>query len=255
MTAMSSTDSVTEAPVKKCKKGHLLTPDNIEPGGRKGRCKTCSDEIREAWKEADPGYDSDSQHRVRMQGGKGNAAPALPSVNALKTRCDKGHEYTEENTYHCGPDGRRRQCKTCRAENVRKSYRRHREKRLAEQKAKRDANPEIHRENSRRWQQENRERSNLLSRIKKQRRRNAGTLTVADWELVLDVYGRNCLKCGKPEVTIDHVVPTSCGGANEIRNVQPLCGFCNTSKGTKTADYRPFPWEAAAEETAREDAA
>ena len=64
------------------------------------------------------------------------------------------------------------------------------------------------------------------------------SLTDADWVFVLEVYGNACLACDKPEVTIDHVVPVSKGGRNEIDNVQPLCGRCNTSKGTKTIDYR-----------------
>ena len=164
------------------------------------------------------------------------------SANAGKTHCPQGHEYSEGNTYRFGPDGRYRQCKICRAVRVKESYQRHRQERLAWHRAHQEANREVYREYCRRWQQENRERSNLLSRIKKQRRRNAGTLTVEDWELVLEVYGRNCLACGQPGVTIDHVIPVSAGGPNVISNVQPLCGRCNTSKGTKTIDYRPEPW-------------
>lgn len=60
---------------------------------------------------------------------------------------------------------------------------------------------------------------------------------------MIETYSRACLACGKPEVTIDHIVPVSAGGTNAIGNVQPLCGYCNTSKGTKTIDYRPFPIE------------
>jgi len=166
------------------------------------------------------------------------------NANALKTHCAENHPYDEANTYWYGPEGKRaRQCKICRRARVRESYRRNHEKRLAWHRANQESNRERYREWSRRWQQENRERSNLLSRLKKQRRRNAGTLTVQDWELVLEVYGSACLACGKDEVTIDHVVPVFVGGLNEISNVQPLCGFCNTSKGTKTVDYRPFPWD------------
>jgi 5-methylcytosine-specific restriction endonuclease McrA len=121
------------------------------------------------------------------------------------------------------------------------SWWRHRDKRLAENREWRLQNPERVRENLRRWVDENKDRSNLLNRLKKQRRRGAGILTAADWELVLETFGAVCLACGKAEVTIDHVVPVSAGGANTIDNVQPLCRWCNTSKGTKTVDYRPFP--------------
>ena len=110
-------------------------------------------------------------------------------------------------------------------------YARHRDKRIAALRAAYHANPEKYREGMRRWQQENREYSDLLSRLKKQRRRAAGTLTVDDSELVLHVYGQACLACGKDEVTIDHVIPVSKGGLNEISNVQPLCGFCRYVQG------------------------
>lgn len=119
------------------------------------------------------------------------------------------------------------------------SFRRHRAKREAENRAWRAANPERVRLNLKRWNEENRERANLLSRLKKQRRRAAGVLTRADWDQVLGTYGHSCLACGAPEVTIDHVIPVSRGGRNEAANVQPLCSYCNTSKGTKTIDYRP----------------
>ena len=236
---MSGDESVTDEQVKLCRKGHPRTAENRMKNGKYTTCRICKNEIARR---------AVTKYRRARGVTEGSA-------NARKTHCPQGHEFTEENTYYYGPDSKSRQCKICRRARSLESYRRHRDKRVAEMKAERDANPEIHRERNRRWQQNNRERSNLLSRLKKQRRRHAGSLTVADWELVLDVYGRACLKCGKDEVTIDHVVPVSLGGANEIWNVQPLCGFCNTSKGARTADYRSFPWEDAAAEVAREDAA
>ena len=123
------------------------------------------------------------------------------------------------------------------------SWWRNRDKRIAENKEWRLANRERVRANLKRWVEENRERSALLHRLKKHRRRKAGNLTPADWGLVLEAYGSSCLACGKGEVTIDHVIPISKGGRNEIHNVQPLCSWCNTSKGVKVVDYRPFPLE------------
>lgn len=255
MLNMSDSESVSENVVKLCKRGHPMTPDNLAKNGSgRATCKACKKITQEAWKRANPEKAKEIAERASLKFRRTHGIEEGHG-QARKTHCSQGHEYTEENTYRFGPDGRHRQCKTCRAERVKESYRRHREKRLAWHKAKRDANPEIHRENSRRWQRENRERANLLGRIKKQRRRAAGTLTVADWELVLDVYGRACLACGKPEVTIDHVVPISRGGLNDVTNVQPLCGLCNTSKGTWTMDYRPVPWEDLAGQAGAEPAA
>lgn len=51
--------------------------------------------------------------------------------------------------------------------------------------------------------------------------------------------GHACLRCGSHRnLTIDHVVPLSRGGTNQIDNLQTLCGGCNGMKKSKTADYR-----------------
>lgn len=61
-------------------------------------------------------------------------------------------------------------------------------------------------------------------------------------ELRLRVYQRDgyqCLKCGAREnLSCDHVVPESQGGATEEENLQTMCLPCNIEKGTKTIDYR-----------------
>lgn len=52
-----------------------------------------------------------------------------------------------------------------------------------------------------------------------------------------DMY--RCLKCNSPSnLTIDHIVPASKGGGDNIENLQTLCRSCNSSKGVKTIDYR-----------------
>lgn len=53
---------------------------------------------------------------------------------------------------------------------------------------------------------------------------------------------RDGFRCGACLATsglhLDHVLPVSCGGGSEDDNLQILCGPCNSSKGTKTIDYR-----------------
>ena len=70
---------------------------------------------------------------------------------------------------------------------------------------------------------------------------NGGTITDKEWLALLEKYGYKCLCCGRNDVklTLDHVVPLDKGGPNTIDNAQPLCGSCNSSKGTKIIDYRP----------------
>jgi ATP adenylyltransferase len=52
-----------------------------------------------------------------------------------------------------------------------------------------------------------------------------------------------CECCGIPKeerpLDIDHIVPRSIGGANDITNYQALCWLCNTTKGNRsTTDFR-----------------
>jgi 5-methylcytosine-specific restriction endonuclease McrA len=82
-------------------------------------------------------------------------------------------------------------------------------------------------------------------RVAHQRRRaikkNAdGNHTSAEWLAMLDWFGNVCLKCGTVEdITEDHVIPLTKGGSNSIDNMQPLCRYCNVSKGNRSsADYR-----------------
>ncbi len=80
-------------------------------------------------------------------------------------------------------------------------------------------------------------------RAKKHRRRAlvasaSGSYTAKEWIALCRKYGNKCLACGSSEITVDHVVPLSKGGTNCIDNLQPLCSSCNSSKGTKSTDYR-----------------
>lgn len=56
------------------------------------------------------------------------------------------------------------------------------------------------------------------------------------------VYKRDnytCQSCGaKEDITIDHIVPRSKGGSNDVNNLQTLCESCNLRKKTQFIDYR-----------------
>ena len=80
---------------------------------------------------------------------------------------------------------------------------------------------------------EYRKRQNSLHRLK---------ISETEQDDLKRQYDYHCLMCGlgEPEIelTIDHVLPASLGGEDELDNYQPLCRSCNSSKGTKTIDFR-----------------
>lgn len=101
-------------------------------------------------------------------------------------------------------------------------------------------NPEKARVRSREWTKKNPE----YNRLRAHRRRtlknsSSGTYTVQQWKELCAKYDNRCLRCGKKKpLTVDHVVPLSQGGSNDISNLQPLCKPCNSAKHVARTDYR-----------------
>jgi 5-methylcytosine-specific restriction endonuclease McrA len=61
-----------------------------------------------------------------------------------------------------------------------------------------------------------------------------------EWGKMLDDCDYRCAGCGKRSpLSIDHKKPVSKGGLNDIRNLQPLCFSCNSSKGARTGELSP----------------
>lgn len=63
------------------------------------------------------------------------------------------------------------------------------------------------------------------------------TIPAATRAKVYAEHGTACAYCGDPDgTTIDHVIPRSKGGTDDLENLRPACRTCNTSKGTKDVD-------------------
>lgn len=133
-----------------------------------------------------------------------------------------------------------------------------REKRLAQNLEWKSKNRELHREQSRKryrlksdlikgqvkaWSKANSVRIRYYNHRRRQLLKN-GSWTPREWEFVKAILAYTCPACGRKEpeieLTFDHVIPISKGGDNTIHNCQPLCNTCNSSKGVKSTDYRPF---------------
>jgi len=56
--------------------------------------------------------------------------------------------------------------------------------------------------------------------------------------LFLGCYGRKCRYCTNKldiyNIVCDHVYPISMGGSSDVKNLQMICGRCNTRKGNLT---------------------
>ena len=171
-------------------------------------------------------------------------------------------------------DGRRSNCKVCKAKTD-KSYKAKNQEKVKErlhkyyvahaEKAKESANkwqashpverkicakisqqrhPENGRRATKKWRLAHPERHVEAQRNYRAKKKNSvGKVSTKEFRELVEQYDFRCLKCGLSEsalteITMDHVIPISRGGDNVIENIQPLCRNCNSSKYTKILDYR-----------------
>lgn len=103
-----------------------------------------------------------------------------------------------------------------------------------------EKNADLVRERAREWARRHKDRSQVQKAKRRARMRNAqGSFTAKEWNELCGFYGHRCLACGgSGTLSVDHVMPISLGGSNDIGNIQPLCLRCNLRKGAKHIDYR-----------------
>ncbi len=117
------------------------------------------------------------------------------------------------------------------------------EKRREHRAAWRKAHAEEIKASKAEWHKRDPNRGRMYQQTRRAKKAaNGGSFTTSEWQSLKQHYEFRCLCCSQKEpyieLTIDHVVPVTQGGSNDISNIQPLCLICNLSKGTKTVDYR-----------------
>lgn len=60
-------------------------------------------------------------------------------------------------------------------------------------------------------------------------------------QYVLQRDARTCIHCGaQKRLTVDHIVPSSRGGSDDINNLVTMCRSCNSTKNDKWPEDRLF---------------
>lgn len=207
----------------KCKQLKIL--DQFSKRGRKNElrpsCKKCEYEQFKKWKAKQIRKPTLLRNKYLAELKK----KVYPTENTkICSKCG-----IEKSLSEYGKGSHRFQCKECRSIFEKKSYSQEIEKR-----AKRRAL----------WRQNHLEKARKYAVAGFHKRRTIkliieSTLTTKEWIEIVEKYGGKCLCCGRVgNITMDHVIPISKGGPHSAANIQPLCGSCNSSKGTKTIDYR-----------------
>ena len=68
-------------------------------------------------------------------------------------------------------------------------------------------------------------------------------ITESEWEAKKAEYNNRCAYCGRKskQLTVEHIIPLSSGGEDELANIIPACIECNRSKNNSALrDWKLF---------------
>lgn len=205
------------------------------PDGHAWRCKTCTSEYdrrryqanrqrfiekQRLWRENNAERAAEAKRRWREENPERESERKRLWREANKEHiAEWGQRYREENK-----------------EQIEVAQRRYRE----ENRDKRRLWREENKERIQRWWSENKDKRSEYDKKRRARKSGAeGHHSVQEFRKLCTLYDNVCLCCGEVKpLTADHVVPLSQGGSDYIENIQPLCSLCNSTKSTKTIDYR-----------------
>jgi len=211
---------------------------------------------------------------VELWGHGGGGVPSLTPCNSggasarrgiVKTcsRCRETKQLVDFHRRRASPDSRAPACKACTAVYAKERYWRDAEKRRADSKRYRDANPERRRQ----WQRayNARHREELAARFaamgwrkrwaalhpdkrraieaKRRARKRLTAVGAVDYETIYERDGGVCYLCREPVVEaereFDHIQPLSRGGSHTEDNIALAHAMCNRRKGVSSAESFP----------------
>lgn len=137
-------------------------------------------------------------------------------------------------------DGLSTYCRECRKNKTRGWYRANPEKAKESAAEWRAANPERYREHQRKWQREHPKERAELSNRRRVRLAGNGPIEKIDPWFIYERDGGKCHICGKrvatKDMSLDHLVPVSKGGAHMATNLRLAHRVCNVRRGPGRMD-------------------
>lgn len=240
-------------PQKQCSKCKQYFPRTSEyfhtqkyADGFKASCKSCCQAMSTKWKQENAEYCKSYAHEY-------NDAHKEQRSLAFKDWRNRNYEYEIE---------RQRKWRLENADYFRQWYIDHAEQQKAQGIAWREKHPERVKERGREyrakhpqrvriWCNENPEKIRLISSLRRARKHSLpNTLTIEQWQQILDHFNGCCAVCGRPQgfwhiIAMDHWIPLKANVPNNpgtvAWNVIPLCHGVDGCNNEKHA-HMPLSW-------------